>query len=97
MAKETVPTKHIVKRAGHREPFDGRKLYASIYAACLSVRSPEGEAELVAEKVQGLVEDWLEKKHEVTGHDIRVQAAKHLNAYNPDAAYMYRKHREMHL
>ena len=97
MAKETKPTRHIVKRAGHRELFDGRKLYASIYAACLSVRSPEGEAELVAAEVQKRVEDWLERKHEVTGHDIRVQAAKHLRVYNPDAAYMYRMHRELHI
>jgi len=97
LAKETIPTKHIVKRAGHRELFDARKLYASVYAACLSVRTPEGEAELVAAQVQQLVEEWLERKHEVTGHDIRIQATKHLKVYNPDAAYMYRAHRELHL
>lgn len=88
--------KHIVKRAGHTEEYDGRKLYASIYSACLSVKSPEGEAELVAAKVQEEVEKWLEKKHEVTGHDIRRHASQHLSAYNPDAGYMYRTHRELH-
>ena len=89
-------TKHIVKRAGHNEEYDGRKLYASVYASCLSVKTPEGEAELVAEKVEEMVEKWLDSKHEVTGHDIRRQAAKHLKAYNPDAAYMYENHRELH-
>ncbi|MDX1766152.1 MAG: hypothetical protein R3313_04340 [Candidatus Saccharimonadales bacterium] len=97
MAKSINPTKHVVKRAGHRELYDGRKLYASIFAACLSVRTPVGEAELVAAQVQQLVEDWLERKHEVTGHDIRLHAAKHLKAFNPDAAYMYRSHRDLHL
>lgn len=88
--------KHIVKRAGRSEEYDGRKLYASIFASCLSVRTPEGEAELVAGQVQKEVEKWLEKKHEVTAHDIRRQGAMHLEVYNPDAAYMYKNHRELH-
>lgn len=88
--------KHIVKRAGHTEEYDPRKLYASIYAACLSVRATEGEAELVAERVVKDFETWLAKKHEVTSHDIRRIAGQHLTAYHADAAYMYRQHREHH-
>jgi hypothetical protein len=34
------------------------------------------------------VNQWIEKKHEVTANDIRRQAAKHLTAYNPDAGHM---------
>lgn len=88
--------KHVVKRGGHSEPYDIKKLYASIYSVCLSVRTPEGEAELVAERVVKHVGQWIEKKHEVTAHDIRVQATKHLKAYNPDASYLYGVHRELH-
>ncbi len=91
-----MATKHIVKRKGHSEPFDTRKLYASIYAACLSVRTPEGEAELVADSIVKYVNEWLKPKHEVTAHDIRTQATKQLEAYNPDASYLYGAHREMH-
>ena len=39
---------HIVKRAGRTEPYDVRKLYASVYSACLSVREHPGAAELIA-------------------------------------------------
>jgi transcriptional regulator NrdR family protein len=88
--------RHIVKRAGHSEEYDPRKLYASIYAACLSVRATEGEAELVAERVVKDFEAWLAKKHQVTARDIRRIAAQHLAAYNAEAAYMYRGHRELH-
>ncbi len=88
--------KHIVKRKGHSELYDIRKLYASIYAVCLSVRAPVGEAELVAEQVTEHVGKWLELKHEVTAHDIRTQATKHLAAYNPDASYLYGLHRGLH-
>jgi len=86
-------TKHIVKRRGHTEPYDSRKVYASVFAACLSVREPAGSAELVADKVVEDVNHWIQKKHEVTANDIRRQAAKHLNVYNPDAGYMLLHHR----
>ncbi|HEX9679524.1 MAG TPA: ATP cone domain-containing protein [Candidatus Saccharimonadales bacterium] len=88
--------KHVVKRQGHTEEYDSRKLYASVYAACLSVRATTGEAELVAEKVVAHVDDWLKNKHEVTAHDIRRIAAKHFRPYNANAAYMYLNHREWH-
>ncbi len=88
--------KHIVKRKGHSEPYDIKKLYASIYSACLSVRASEGEAELVAERVVKHLNTWLEKKHEVTARDIRIQATKHLAAYNSDASYLYGVHKDLH-
>lgn len=85
---------HIVKRlANHTEPYDERKLYASIYAACLTLRTPAGEAELTADKVCRDIEPWLEHKSEVTSLDIRHHAAEQLKLYNPDAAYMYVRHR----
>lgn len=85
--------KHIVKRAGHSEPFDERKLYASIFAAAIAVREPVGSAELIAKEVTSQVGAWLESKHEVTSHDIRVQAARHLTVINPDAGFQYLHHR----
>jgi transcriptional regulator NrdR family protein len=85
--------KHIVKRAGLTESYDERKLYASIYAAALALREPVGSAELIANEVVRLVNEWLAAKHEVTSHDIRVQAAKHLKALNPDAGLIYLNHR----
>lgn len=85
---------HIVKRGrGHSEPYDERKLYASVYASCLSVRAPVGEAELTAERVCCNLQTWLSKKQEVTSGDIRRKAAEHLTIYNPHAAYIYKQHR----
>jgi len=86
---------HIVKRGGHTEPYDQRKLYASIYAACLSVREYPGTAELTAQEVVEGFEKWLANKHEVTSNDIRRIAAEHLKAINPDAGHMYLHHRVM--
>lgn len=78
---------------GHSEPYDERKLYASVYAACLCIRTPAGEAELTAARICQDIAPWLAKKTEVTSFDIRRKAAEHLHVYNPDAAYMYLRHR----
>lgn len=84
---------HIVKN-GQREPekFDPSKLRASIEAACLSVRTPEGEAETLARRIVEHVSEWLEKKAEVTSNDLRRVASFHLNKYHPEAAYLYEQH-----
>jgi transcriptional regulator NrdR family protein len=85
----------IVKRRGKRpsEQFNTKKLHSSVYAACLSVRSPEGHADQTATHVCSLVETWCTNKPEVTSADIRRQAAKALAVYHPEAAYLYQHHR----
>lgn len=85
----------IVKRSGKRptEQFNTSKLHSSVYAACLSVRSPEGHAHQTATDVCSLVEVWCANKAEVTSADIRRQAAKALEIFHPEAAYLYQHHR----
>jgi len=85
----------IVKREGERpsEAFDQKKLRASILAACLSVRSPEGEAETIAHKVTSEVISWCLAKPEVTSADLRRKATETLVKYHPEAAYLYKHHR----
>jgi len=85
----------VVKRSGRRpsERFDHEKLLRSVHAACLSVRTPEGEAESTAKNVTYAVILWLENKPVVTSHDLRRLASAHLERYHPDAAYIYQHHR----
>ena len=84
----------IIKQRGKRpsEQFDSTKLHSSVIAACLSVRSPEGEAETTARNVVGAVVNWLETKAEVTSNDLRRVASQHLQKYHPEAAYLYEQH-----
>lgn len=91
-----MATKLIVKRGGHTEAFEERKLYASIYSACLAVREPTGTAEVLASKVVEDVRAWLGKKHEVTSNDIRRVASERLHAYNIEASHLYHKQRVFH-
>lgn len=77
------------------EPFNRAKLQESVYAACLSVQSVDGLAKDTAERVCNLLTDWLENKPEVTSSDIRRQVAKALEPLHPDAAYLYKHHKQM--
>lgn len=84
----------IIKRGGMRasERFLRDKLHASVVAACLSVRTPAGQAETIAQAVCDSVVKWLDNKHEVTSHDVRRITGKHLHIHHPDAAYMYEQY-----
>ncbi len=85
--------KHIVKRKGHAEAFDDKKLYDSVYFSCIAVHEPVGIAQLVSERVVQDVSGWLVKKSEVTSNDIRRHTAHYLYDYSPDAAFIYLHHR----
>lgn len=85
----------IIKRQGQRptESFDHAKLHKSIVAATLSARAPVGQAESIAAAVTRYVLEWLETRPEVTSHDVRLVATRHLRAHHPDAAYLYEQHK----
>jgi len=85
----------IIKHNGERqsEAFQAAKLHQSIVAACLSVRTPEGEAEIIGQHVVKGVVEWLTQKPEITSADIRRKASEILEILHPEAGYLYKHHR----
>ena len=86
---------HIVKRWGHKERFDERKVYASCYAACLSAHMEHEKAEKICKKVTSEVKKWITKKKAVTSHEIFLQVAGTIKKHNKNAAFMYATHRDI--
>jgi transcriptional regulator NrdR family protein len=86
---------HIVKRKGHKEKYDERKVYASVFAACLVLRMTDDEAELIANMVAHEVTQEFKKVKEVNAHKIHEFTAKSLKKYNPSAAYIYDTHKDI--
>lgn len=80
---------YVLDHRKESQLFDPLRLHQSIVAACMAVRSYEGEAHETAKHVCEKVIDWLAPKDEVTSGDIRRIAAKHLSVYHPEAAYIY--------
>ena len=89
-----MATVHVIKQNGSRpaEHYDHDKLHRSVRAACLSVRSPEGEAEIVATKVATVVSTWCQTKTDITSDDVRHVASRCLETFHPEAAYLYKNH-----
>ena len=71
------------------ERYDRARLRASVITACLSVRTPESQAENTADAVCDDTERWLQNKSEVTTKDIVTVSAKLLKKYHTEAAYLY--------
>lgn len=85
----------VVKRKGHKEKFDDRKLYGSIYAACSIANMSEKGCESVAEFVAKKVKKEVKGKKSVNSKNIASLAARHLKKKNKDAAFIYETHRDI--
>ena len=85
----------IVKRRGHQEEFDERKVYASCYAACLNTQIEHTKAEKICGKVSKEVKTWARKKKIVDSSDIFRKTIDALKKHDKDAAFMYETHRDI--
>ena len=85
----------IVKRRGHTEEFDERKVYASCYAACLSSHVEHKAAEKICEKVAKEIKTWARKKKTVQSDEIFGKVTAIMRKYDKNAAFMYETHRDI--
>lgn len=85
----------VVKRKGHKQDFDIKKVYASVYASCRNVHMSEPEAEEIADKVSKEIENQIKSKPEVDSNEIFKLATEILKGHNKDASFMYETHRDV--
>ena len=85
----------IVKRKGHAEEFDERKVYASCYAACLNAQIEHKKAEKICEKVSRELKAWARKKKYADSSDIFREVIAEMKKYDKNAAFMYETHRDI--
>lgn len=84
---------HVVKRQGHKEKYDQKKVYASVYAAVLNCHYSEKPAEKIAAQVTKKVNTWIRKKSSITSSNIRDQIIKNLSELKDrHIALMYKHH-----
>ena len=86
---------HIVKRAGHAEKFDERKVYATCYAACMNAHASKEEAEKICRKVAAGITSWIKKKKVVTSEMIFREVIRLMKKEQKDATFMYETHRDI--
>ena len=86
---------HVVKRKGHKEKFDERKLYASVYAACLLVEMKTKECEQTASHVVKKIKSEIANKKEIDAKKLHSLCVKNLKSKNKKAAFMYDTHKDI--
>ncbi len=85
----------IVKRKGHTELYDERKVYGSCYFACRNAHLSEKESEDICNKVCIAVTRWIIKQRIVSSNDIFNIIIQELKRHNDDAAFLYETHKDI--
>ncbi|MBI1936077.1 hypothetical protein HYS31_06570 [Candidatus Woesearchaeota archaeon] len=85
----------IVKRKGHTEIYDERKVYGSCYFACRNAHLSEKEAEEICNKVAAEITKWIKKKKLASSDEIFRALINELSNHNKDAAFLYETHRDI--
>lgn len=86
--KETI----IVKRKGHREIFDERKVYGSVYATCASAHYSERQCKIVAAHITKTIKKWVKSKKAVKSSAIRKKIASELRKKDKELEFFYEHH-----
>lgn len=90
-----APLKIVIKRKGHREEYDQKKVYGSVYFAVMNCHESEKTAEQVAEKVSQTITAWITKQQFLESKDIKEKITEELYKVNEDYALMYRTHLDL--
>ena len=85
----------IVKRKGHTEKYDERKVYASAYFACRNAHLSEKESEKISAKVATAVTAAMKKRRSASSDAVFAAIIGQLDKLNEDAAFLYETHRDI--
>ncbi len=85
----------IIKRRGHEEHFDERKVYASAYFACRNAHLPIEEAERIATAVTDRIKQWIGGQAAVNSDDVFKKITEELRTHDEDSAFLYETHRDL--
>ncbi len=85
----------IVKRRGHTELYDERKVYGSCYFACRNAHMSQYEAEAICNKVSKAVTRRVNKKRSISSDEIFRILTEELRKHDEDAAFLYETHRDI--
>lgn len=82
----------IVKRKGHKEKFDEKKIYGSVYAACASAHYDETQCEKTAEQITKKIKKFVKNKREIQSTEIRKKIENELKKKDEELAFFYEQH-----
>ncbi|HLD12406.1 MAG TPA: ATP cone domain-containing protein [Candidatus Nanoarchaeia archaeon] len=87
---------HLIKRKGHHERFDERKLYASIYAAAMANHRHKKTAEELADIATKKIKKWVDSKKHISSEELFKETIKILKTIDKEVAFLYETHRDIY-
>ena len=90
-----VSTAHTVKRKGHMEKFDTRKIYKTCSQACLGSHLTRKDTKKICDSVTASAKRWIRKRDIVTSDQIFRFVIRELKKHDKDVAFMYETHRDI--
>jgi|SRR3989338_9571114 len=95
--KQMATAVHCVVKRGRSDcrPYDERKVYGSVYAACYIVTRTHRKCERIAEAVAKKITSHVKKKKTVTSSHIFRHVIRELKKHDKNAAFMYETHRDI--
>ncbi len=85
----------IIKRKGHTEIYDERKVYGSCFFACRNAHLSEKESEEICSKICISIAKLINKKKVISSNYIFRLLIQELKRHNEDAAFLYETHRDI--
>ena len=85
----------VIKRDGHEELFNRKKVYQSIYESCLNAHHDKKTSSSISEKVTKDLVKHLKGKMFVKSKDIFKYISTLLEIYDGDSAFLYHTHRDV--
>ncbi|MBS3114203.1 hypothetical protein J4448_03805 [Candidatus Woesearchaeota archaeon] len=82
----------VVKRRGHKEMFNEKKIYGSVYAACASAHYDEMRCEKIAEEITETIKRFVKNKKEIQSIEIRKKIENELKKKDEELAFFYEQH-----
>ncbi|HLC62203.1 MAG TPA: ATP cone domain-containing protein [Candidatus Nanoarchaeia archaeon] len=85
----------IVKRKGHSEIYDERKVFGSCFFACKNAHLSDNEAEAISENVTAKATKWVKERKVVSSNEIFRFMVNELKKHNDDISFLYETHRDI--
>lgn len=81
-----------IKKQGHAEKFDEKKLYESVYKTALNCHLEEEESRDIAQKITDTIAGWINEKTHITTNELRFQVINLLELEDSELSMMYENH-----
>lgn len=85
----------VIKTNRKKETFNAKKIYRSIYAACLATQLPKKECIRLARQIHREVAKVLERQHCLLSEEITDTVAKAMHKRRKALAFMYKTHKDL--